>query len=236
MSRLGKVGGFGLVSVFLIATGCQDPKEPQILGLQDQNAELARENEDIKSQLQYAYNERDAARAERDAARGRTNELQSLLDECRRRISDQPFEKIQNTSNLTQAPPQDGVWMSSGNVAMVTLSQDILFDSGQAKLKGNAKDTVRQIASDLRGQYAGRKILVIGHTDTDPIRKTKNLWEDNLDLSANRAMAVVRELYDAGIPKKDLYAAGQGEWNPREEGGRDSKKANRRVEIVAIAG
>ena len=29
--------------------------------------------------------------------------------------------------------------------------------------------------------------MVDGHTDADPIMKTKNKWEDNLDFSAARA-------------------------------------------------
>lgn len=239
MMRLGKVGAFGLAAMWLVTTGCQDPKEAQILGLQDQQSALAQENDSMQSQLKYAYDERDAARAERDAARGRVNELQSLLDECRRRLADNSFEPIQpqTTQQLsnTPQPAMDGVWAESGNVAMVTLSQDILFASGQASLKGSAKSTIRQIASDIQSQYPGRKILVVGHTDTDPIKKTKDKYQDNLDLSLNRGAAVARELYSAGVQQQLVYAAGQGEYNPRESGNsRAAKQANRRVEIIAI--
>ena len=37
------------------------------------------------------------------------------------------------------------------------------------------------------------------YTDNDPIRKSRKLWKDNLELSANRAMDVSRELHRRGI-------------------------------------
>ena len=43
-----------------------------------------------------------------------------------------------------------------------------------------------------------------GHTDSDPISKTKSRWKDNLDLSAERARVVGKYLADKGVPAKQL--------------------------------
>ncbi len=224
------VGLTALVSAMLLV-GC-NAEEPQILGLQATVESLEQENERLKADIQSAM-------AERDAARNRMGELENLLNDCRRRLSERPIEAPTVTNIPTQAPVQrgvgDNVWTESGNVALLTLQQDILFDAGRATLKPGAAATIQQVAGALSGQYAGRLVLVIGHTDSDPIRKTKNLWEDNLDLSCNRAMTVVRELYRAGVPARSLIAAGQGEHNPRRDGStNDDKRMNRRVEVVAI--
>jgi flagellar motor protein MotB len=78
-------------------------------------------------------------------------------------------------------------------------------------------------------------VRVIGYTDNDPIRKTRNLWEDNLDLSANRAMTVVRHLREQGIDAEKLTACGRGETNPVTPNTSTANKAkNRRVEIIVI--
>ncbi|MDX2200476.1 MAG: OmpA family protein [Phycisphaerae bacterium] len=216
----------------MLLVGC-NAEEPQILGLQATVESLEQENERLKADIQSAM-------AERDAARNRMGELENLLNDCRRRLSERPIE-APTVSNIPQpvAPPTgggaDGIWTRQGNVALLTLQQDILFDAGRATLKAGAAGTIQQVAGALNGEFAGRLVLVIGHTDSDPIRKTKNLWEDNLDLSCNRAMTVVRELYRAGVPARSLIAAGQGEHNPRRDGStNDDKRMNRRVEVVAI--
>ncbi len=68
---------------------------------------------------------------------------------------------------------------------------------------------------------------------TDPINKTKDLWKDNWDLSAQRALAVVRYLQGHGISDKLIRAVGCGEARPVDTNTTTAGKAkNRRVEIV----
>jgi flagellar motor protein MotB len=218
--------GLCILATLLSGTGCGE-KDAQILGLQEQLAQLERDNDDLKSQLQYANQERDAARA-------RMNELQSLLDECRRRLAQGPVQPAAPVNIPAPQPRGDGDWVTGGNVAMISLSQDVLFDSGRADLKN--RGAIEAIARELNGQFSDKRyVLVIGHTDSDPIRKTKNLWSDNLDLSVNRGAAVVRELIKLGVEPRRLVAAGQGEYNPRAQGNDNAAKSrNRRVEVIAI--
>jgi chemotaxis protein MotB len=73
---------------------------------------------------------------------------------------------------------------------------------------------------------------VNGHTDKRPISGTGGRFKSNWDLSAARAIAVVRYLTDKGIPPAHLAAAGFGEFQPLEEGDNDeSLSKNRRIEL-----
>jgi len=119
---------------------------------------------------------------------------------------------------------------SKGTIT-VTLPNAILFDSGKAVLKRATSSELDQIYSVLRDKYAGKEIEVVGHTDTDPIRKSK--WKDNWELSAQRALSVLRYLVNKGISPEKIKASGRGQSQPIASNSTASGKAkNRRVEIV----
>ena len=61
-------------------------------------------------------------------------------------------------------------------------------------------------------------LRIDGHTDKRPITSTGGRFRTNWDLSAARAISVVRFLIDKGIPADRLVAAGFGEFQPLEEG------------------
>ena len=119
---------------------------------------------------------------------------------------------------------------SRGTVT-VTLQNSILFDSGKAELKKATSVELDHIYSVLKDKYAGKRVDVVGHTDTDPIKKSK--WKDNWELSAQRALSVLRYLAKRGISKEKIQAVGCGESQPIASNSTASGKArNRRVEIV----
>jgi chemotaxis protein MotB len=113
----------------------------------------------------------------------------------------------------------------------VTLPNAILFDSGKADLKKASSAELNHIVSVLNNQYSGRQIDVVGHTDSDPIRKSK--WKDNWELSAERSLTVVRYLIQKGVTNNNIRAVGCGESRPIASNATSTGKArNRRVEIV----
>ena len=119
---------------------------------------------------------------------------------------------------------------SAGTIT-VTLPNAILFDPGKATLKKATSTELNHIKSVVQQNYAGRLIDVVGHTDSDPIKKSK--WKDNWELSAQRALAVVRYLVKGGFPKDRIRAVGRGATQPIASNSTASGKArNRRVEIV----
>ena len=115
----------------------------------------------------------------------------------------------------------------------VTLPNSILFSSGKATLKNATSSDLDHIYSVLRQRYSSKQVDVVGHTDTDPIVKTKNLWKDNWDLSAGRALTVMRYLVDRGVSPKDIRGVACGQSRPVASNASAAGKAkNRRVEIV----
>jgi len=115
----------------------------------------------------------------------------------------------------------------------VTLPNSILFASGKATMKNATSAELDDIYGVLRQRYGGKKVDVVGHTDTDPIVKTKNLYKDNWDLSAERALTVLRYLVDRGMNPQNIRGVACGQSRPVASNSTAAGKAkNRRVEIV----
>lgn len=115
----------------------------------------------------------------------------------------------------------------------VTLPNEILFSSGKATLKSSTNAELDDIYRVLRERYSGRQVDVVGYTDTDPIVKTKDLWKDNWDLSAGRALTVLRYLVDKGVSAEKIRGIACGQTRPVASNATAAGKAkNRRVEIV----
>jgi chemotaxis protein MotB len=70
-------------------------------------------------------------------------------------------------------------------------------------------------------------LRVDGHTDNKPIHTDK--FDSNWELSAARAISVIKFLINEGIPADHLAAAGFGEFHPLEKEGNDAR--NRRIEL-----
>lgn len=116
---------------------------------------------------------------------------------------------------------------------IVTIQTDgVLFPSGSADMQKAGHDILEVLAPEF--QAIDNRIIIEGHTDKRPLARS---GYDNWNLSADRAISVLRTLKDDfGIPGDRLAATGYGEFHPVDPG--DSAEAlakNRRVEIVVIA-
>lgn len=105
----------------------------------------------------------------------------------------------------------------------------VTFDSGSTALKDSSHKVLRNVASVLKNRFAGKRFYVEGHTDTDPLVKTKDKYRDNMDLSTERADSVRRYLIQQGVPEASIVVVGYGQFDPRDA---KAKASNRRVEIV----
>ncbi len=107
---------------------------------------------------------------------------------------------------------------------------DEIGDQGHVeldKLAGAIEELEKEIPGDIPWV-----LQVNGHTDKRPITGTGGRFKSNWDLSAARAIAVVRYLADKGVPPANLAAAGFGEFQPLEDGTTDEALAkNRRIEL-----
>jgi chemotaxis protein MotB len=167
-------------------------------------------------------------RAEKGMLTNRITQDQQTIEELQRQIEEQSKTPAE-ASGFGEG--YDVAFDPAAGTVTVTLPNEILFDSGKATLKQATSTELNHIHSVLKDKYAGKEIDVVGHTDTDPIRKSK--WKDNWELSAQRALTVTRYLVDRGISEDMVRAVGCGESRPVAENSTASGKAkNRRVEIV----
>jgi len=199
--------------VFALLPGCTNwEKKYQALSV---------EHENLKGLL-------DRERSEKGQLADRISQDQMTIEEYQRQIE----ELSKTPGDVTGfGEGYDVAFDPSAGTITVTLPNAILFDSGKAELKRATSTELDHIRSVLRDKYAGKQVDVVGHTDTDPIKKSK--WKDNWELSAQRALSVLRYLVKRGISEKDIQAVGCGESQPIASNANASGKAkNRRVEIV----
>ena len=113
---------------------------------------------------------------------------------------------------------------------VLELQTDILFASGSAELSDEGAATIREVGA-LLGTIPDRKFQVEGHTDNVPI-KTKT-YPSNWELASARAINVVKEMVEAGMPGKRISAASYADTRPTSSNETDEGRAqNRRIEIV----
>lgn len=117
---------------------------------------------------------------------------------------------------------------------VITMTNDILFDSGKAKLKKDARSVLNKIASVIKEAAPDRDIGVEGHADNAPIKHSG--WKSNWELSTSRATSVLHYLIDeCGIEPRRLSAIGYGEFRPVDTNETKSGRSrNRRVEIIIL--
>ena len=116
----------------------------------------------------------------------------------------------------------------------VSMENKLLFESGSWTVGTEGKKAVK-LVGDVLGQNPDISVLIEGHTDNDKITGTIGGGvENNWDLSTKRATAIVNILSEnKAIDKKNLTAAGRGEYMPlMSNETAEGKAKNRRIEII----
>jgi len=111
----------------------------------------------------------------------------------------------------------------------------ILFASGDAKVKQQGLDVLRRVVEILKN-VKDRDIRIEGHTDNVKIGgMLAKVYPTNWELSAARAINVVRFLQDQGIEPSLLSAAAFGEYKPiADNETEEGRSRNRRIAIVLV--
>jgi len=124
-----------------------------------------------------------------------------------------------------------------GQELVLDMTDDILFDKGQAEASERGQAVLQQIARSLV-ELSTYGIQVAGHTDSTRVvsAKTQERFATNWELSSARATNVVRFLQERGkIPGSRLVAAGFGEFRPAAGNtSEDGRRKNRRIEILLL--
>lgn len=210
--------GVGLVLSLLLAGGCQ-PWEQKYRACNAELENLKAIFDSMKESADECSMEKQQLNQELSAWKARYNECQNELQAAQAG----PAPVDQGAGGLGT---EGGVYDPTRGTITVPLTSDVLFDSGKVTLKSTSKSRLDRIAGIIKREHAGKEIWVIGHTDTDPIKKSK--WKDNWQLSTERALAVTRYLISQNVAAQSLVAAGRGEHHPIS----NNKAQNRRVEIV----
>lgn len=109
----------------------------------------------------------------------------------------------------------------------IEISGDVLFASGQVTLKPESRRELDQVVRRIQREFPDSNLIIEGHTDSDPIRKSR--FKSNEALSKARADAVAAYLAQKGISRSRIDTVGKGSSEPRR-----TKAASRRVEIIVV--
>ena len=186
---------------------------------------------------------------ERAALNSRVSDLEHVLDDVRADSTELEAEvqakeallaELQSTQNELVAELEQEI--ADGQIQVrrlrgqlrVDMVDEVLFDSGEATLKPEGQAVLEKVAAVLAS--ANRAIQVHGHTDNVPIQgRLAERFPTNWELSAARAVNVVRFLEKAGLDPTTLSATGLSQYRPRESNDTDSgRRRNRRIEILLV--
>lgn len=131
-----------------------------------------------------------------------------------------------------------GIFQELGSIAEVVRQEDgvtvrfegqVLFQSGSAEFKPNARQVLDRVALVL-AKY-NFDLYILGHTDSVPIETSR--FPTNWELSGARASAALRYLVAQGTSPKRLVAVGLADSRPLGPGATAEERArNRRVEFL----
>ena len=148
---------------------------------------------------------------------------------------EQALSRLESLESALAGPLRAGlITLVDGRIG---IRGSVLFDLNSAELRGPGRTLLTEMAGPLKSYLAARdeSLMVSGFTDDLQMRGALRTYRDNWELSAQRALTVVRALGDAGLPMDSLFAAGFGENHPIVPNDNAENRAkNRRVEMAPV--
>lgn len=131
--------------------------------------------------------------------------------------------------------------LATGRVTVVNgrigISGSVLFPVNSDELRPEGRQLLRSLVHPLRVYLGERKemLMVSGFTDDRRVSEANRRFDDNLELSAQRALTVTRALIEEGMPSSQVFAAAFGAEQPVASNAREEGRAlNRRVEMAPV--
>ncbi|NYT59597.1 OmpA family protein [Alcaligenaceae bacterium] len=147
-------------------------------------------------------------------------------------------EETQRRISLEQALARP---LAEGSVTLVDgrigISGSVLFALNSAQLQDEGRQVLQSLVAPLTDylQSHDQILMISGFTDDQQVLEGNRKFDDNWDLSAQRALMVTRALIEAGIPSSSVFAAAFGEQQPVASNANEEGRArNRRVEISPV--
>jgi flagellar motor protein MotB len=131
--------------------------------------------------------------------------------------------------------------LASGRITLnngrIGISGKLLFELNSDKLEPEGRQLLKSLVTPLRSYLQSREeiLMVSGFTDDKAVGSRNRQFEDNWELSAQRALKVTRTLIEEGMPSSMLFAAAFGQEQPLVANTSDKARAqNRRVEMAPV--
>ena len=158
---------------------------------------------------------------------------QSLEQEVEKRQTEEQRRMV--LEELLASPIEEGrVTVHDGRIG---ISGNVLFSSNSDDLQPEGRELLRSLVAPLN-LYLGEHqelLMVSGFTDDIPIQQGNNRFDDNWQLSSERALTVVRVLIEEGLPPSLTFAAAFGAQQPLVPNtDKLSRSQNRRVELAPV--
>lgn len=119
----------------------------------------------------------------------------------------------------------------------IGISGRVLFSLNSDQLQPEGRQLLSTLVTPLKSYLTARDelLMVSGFTDNKSIRGGNSQFEDNWELSAQRALTVTRTLIAEGMPSSMVFAAAFGAEQPIAPNGDEQGRAqNRRVEMAPV--
>jgi chemotaxis protein MotB len=183
--------------------------------LSGEKGKLAARQEELTGKQQELMQQVAELKRMRAAAEQRNADFRRLVEKLR---------KMMDAGTL-EVKPRNGL-------LVVRMASDVVFAPGSTHIKEEARTALSELAQTL-ASFEGRRFQVMGHSDNKPIRSAR--FPSNWELSAARAVEVVKLLIEAGVKPEMISAAGNAEFDPLVDNETaENRTINRRVEIVFL--
>ena len=129
--------------------------------------------------------------------------------------------------------------LAAGRVTLhdgrIGINGSVLFAFNSPELQPEGRELLHSLAAPLAAYLQAREeiLMVSGFTDDRQVREGNRRFADNWELSAQRALTVMRALIAEGVPSSSVFAAAFGAEQPvASNGDAEGRSRNRRVEIA----
>ncbi len=173
-----------------------------------------------------------------DALRGEKTRIQRELSECRTRCAVlQQDRRAIPFPVAAPVPPEMPEGLQGkvdirrrGNDTVIDIPSDFFFASGSSRISHGGESTMGQVMDYIRSNHPRGVLRIEGHSDSDPIRRSRARYHCNRELAFARAHAVEHLLVEkGGFDASRIVCESYGEHRPQDPA---NKSRNRRVEIV----
>ena len=218
--RSTKILAFPALALCAALVGCNDSQKAA-------NSDLLQQNDDLVKQLAQKDDSLNAMGEQLARLQQVNDTLEQQLADCTKQAgAPAPAAETVTVTDVRDFQGIDGVEATvHGDDVHLTISNSLLFDSGKTSLKDGAKRSLDRIAAAIKEKYGDREVMVVGHTDTDPIKRAA--FASNYHLGFERAYAVRGYLDRKGVTGAHMGLVSFGPDRPEA-----SKDRSRRVEVI----